>query len=145
MIYTIEQELEHLKQGVQDDICLVCNETLLGSWTDYNGQIRCATCGTTYQILGSHLKEEFLAEHGLKSEDIARRYCDVYREVPMLRDYWQVTHRQIPYGTYLGDGPIRQEDYESFYRWLWENREAYQSDYADAFKWDVLKRKYGGE
>src|SRR5579885_1351653 len=90
--------IEHYKIGVGRK-CLVCDdEELTGTWTDYNGQIRCWNCGMTYQILGSHLKEEWLKKHDLTKDDIAERYCDEFSLVPLCRDYWQEVHKRVPFG-----------------------------------------------
>jgi len=72
--HTEEQFIEHVQQGTE--VCLVCGNELKGTWTDYNGQIRCQTCGVTYQILGCHLRQEILDHYGLTKEDIAQQYCD---------------------------------------------------------------------
>lgn len=58
---TNEESLTHYRDGIGDD-CLVCRKKLEGTWTDYNGQIRCQNCGMTYQILGSHLSESYRRE-----------------------------------------------------------------------------------
>lgn len=118
MMAARDEYIAHLKQGVGKH-CLVCDQELWGSWTDYNGQIRCRTCGTTYQILGSHLTQEHLDEIGLKKEEVAQRYCDCFDLVPLLRAYWAQTHRQIPFGAYLGRSPISDEDHNAFSRWLY--------------------------
>lgn len=138
---TIEQYVEHLKQGVS--ACLVCGiYPVTGGWTDYNGQIRCSTCGMTYQILGSHLKDEFLAEHHLTKEEIAQRYCDAFMEWPLCRAYWENTGRPIPFGTYFGSSPISTDDREAFYRWIWNHRAELKPQYEDAFKWNVIEEKF---
>lgn len=138
MTYTSEDHKAHLLAGT--DTCLVCESRLFGSWTDYNGQIRCSTCGTTHQILGSHHKDEFLAKLGIEKGQVARSYCDCFDLVPMLRDYWQQTSRPIPFGTYLGNSPIPESQYEEFYSWLAEHADFYQTQFPDDFNWDAVRK-----
>ena len=138
---TQEELIAHYTSGVT--ACLVCGaDPLHGNWTDYNGQIRCYTCGVTYQILGSHLKDEYLEELGLAKEDVAQQYCDCLMTVPLLKDYWNETGNRIPYGTYLGRSPISASDYENFSKWLKENAETYREEYKENFYWDRIT---GGE
>lgn len=133
----MDEYIEHLKNGTET--CLVCEEKLLGAWTDYNGQIRCFNCGTTYQILGCHLDDDFLKEHKLKKSDIAQKYCDVYMLVPLLKDYWNETSRKVPFGSFMGNSPIPKQDYDDFYLWLKNNAEKYEEKYADDFYWERIK------
>src|SRR5678815_1113302 len=92
--------VEHLRAGV-GDTCLVCDNPLNAISTDYHGQGRCQFCGITYQMSGSHLTEEFLAELGLQKTDVARRYCDCFDAVEVVRMYWRDTNRAVPFGCYL--------------------------------------------
>lgn len=138
--YTESQLVEHLKQGITDGKCLVCKEQLFGNWTDYNGQIRCFHCGTTYQILGCHLREEFLKKHGLTKEQIAEKYCDCYTVVPLLCDYWAETKDRIPFGTFISDrNNPSKEEYKAFWSWMKMNAERYEAAYKDEFRWDSIK------
>jgi hypothetical protein len=138
---TTQEFVAHLKTGAT--ACLVCDaEPIVGGWTDYNGQIRCHACGMTYQILGSHLTEEFMREHGLEKADVAERYCDAFTEWPLCRLYWQQMGKQIPFGTYLGQSPISVDAHETFYRWIWENRSEIKPAYSESFRWDVLEERF---
>jgi len=131
--------VEHLKNGFGEK-CLVCDNNLCGNWTDYNGQIKCSTCGTTYQILGCHLNEEFLKENNLKETDIAKRYCDCFEIIPLLKDYWNETKKSIPLGAYFGRSPIPQNEYYEFWGWVKLNSEKYKEKYKDYFNWEnILK------
>jgi hypothetical protein len=132
-----EEHRAHLTEGM-GNTCLVCDNELHGSWTDYNGQIRCWSCGTTYQILGSHFSAEFLEELGLSKEQVAKSYCDCFTLVPILRRYWEEKATPIPFGTYLGDGPITQEQIDSFYVWLDAHADEFRD--FDDFDWDALKK-----
>jgi hypothetical protein len=131
------ETVEHYKKGV-GEFCLVCDEKLYGGWTDYNGQIRCEVCGTTYQINGSHLSDKFLEENKLSKDDIAKKYCDIPALVPLLRDYWQEKKRKVPFGTYLGNSPIPKDDYDTFYGWLKENADKYRKNYEEDFYWERI-------
>lgn len=132
---TKEEHAAHLRAGT-GETCLVCDEKLAGEWTDYNGQIRCSTCGTTYQILGSHLTDEFLSEHGLAKEDVAKSYCDCFTEVPLLRAYWQKKQTPIPFGQYFGGSPIPADQYAAFREWLKANAGRLRPEYEDSFNWE---------
>jgi hypothetical protein len=136
---TIEEHKAHLLAGVGEN-CLVCECHLYGSWTDYNGQIRCHTCGTTYQVLGSHHNAEFLERLGITKGQVAKIHCDCFTCVPMLRDYWQETSRPIPFGSFLGGSPIPEEQYKEFYSWLAAHADKYEADYADEFNWDAVRK-----
>jgi len=135
-----EKIKEHYMRGTES--CLVCDDKpLSGSWTDYNGQIKCHNCGTTYQILGCHLSESYLNEIGLKTADIAKKYCDCIALVPLLRDYWRETHNKIPLGTYISRNPIVKGEYESFLYWLKTNASKYEQEYKDELNWKTIKSK----
>jgi len=139
---TTQEYVAHLKTGVQ--ACLVCDANpIVGSWTDYNGQIRCGKCGMTYQILGSHLTDAFLAEQGLTKDDIAKRYCDAFMEWPLCQAFWEQTGKQIPFGTYLSSGPISPAAYDAFYWWVWEHRSEIKPQYEEIFKWDIMEERFG--
>lgn len=134
---TDKDYIKHLKKGIGAK-CLVCGEEFMGTWTDYNGEAKCYRCGMPYQILGSHLKEEFLTEHGMKNEDVAKKYCPDFHIIPMMKDYWNETHNRIPLGTYLGHSPIPESEYIAFKNWLSQNKEKYQEAYAEDFRWEAL-------
>jgi hypothetical protein len=135
---TLQQIAEHYRNGV-GETCLVCEHPLHGSYTDYNGQIRCWTCGTTYQINGDHLQQTWKDDLGLKTGEVANRYCDCFAVLPLLRDYWHETHRKIPFGCYLTTNKIPPEDYDAFSDWLTANADKYAVDYASDFHWDKLQ------
>lgn len=130
---------EHLIVGLQpESLCLVCERQISGSWTDYNGQIRCAQCGMTYQILGAHLAEDFLQKLGLTKAEVARRYCDELDMVELARAYRSETNaaNRLPFGTYLGrpegwNAPTR-EDYVAFNTWMESNHERLRAAFPDA-------------
>ena len=138
---TGQDYIEHLKAGT--DTCLVCGDALSGGWTDYNGQIRCWKCGTTYQVLGSHHKEEWLAEVGLKKEDVAAKYCDCFNVIPILKAYWEDTGNKIPFGTYMGaphgTGAPTRKEHDLFCTWMKNHASEYEVEYVDNFKWELIK------
>lgn len=134
---TREEEAEHYRTGIEKN-CLVCDRSLTITWTDYNGQGRCMTCGATYQVLGSHLREDYLEEIGLTKDAVAKRYSDMFSTVPLARAYWLEVGKALPFGTYLGGGPITDDEYESFYRWLDQNADLIKDQYQDDFNWDAI-------
>ena len=140
---TEEEILEHYKTGIGEN-CLVCEKRLVGQWTDYNGQIKCLNCGMTYQILGGHLRDDFLAEHGLTNDDVARRYCDAFVLVPLYKAYWDETHNLIPEGIYLTRDrcPVRPEDFRNFYLWMLDHEDMVRPKYEDVFNFDAITGKY---
>jgi len=136
--------LKHYKNGVGKN-CLVCDEELKGYWTDYNGQIKCRTCGMTYQILGCHLKDEYLKKNNITSDDIAERYCDNFDLLPIYRDYYQENKKILPIGFYMGKPPWSEEDDEHFYKWLAQNADKYRVEYKDYFYWDTIIKLFGSK
>lgn len=133
------QQLADYYRAGCGNTCHVCEDTLYGGWTDYNGQIRCWICGTTYQVLGSHLTEEFLTQIGLKKEEVAKRYCDCITAVPLLKEYWQDKKIKIPFGSYfLSDGGITREERDSFVRYLKQNASKWRPLLPDDFDWDGI-------
>lgn len=137
---THEEIIEHYKTGI-DKNCLICERQLVGRWTDYNGQIKCSHCGMTYQILGSHLKDEFLAENGLTEKDISQRHCDIFYLAPLYKAYWDQTHNHIPEGLFIGRdrNPMNPEDFLRFYKWMVDNEETIKPLYGDFFDFDGAK------
>lgn len=136
---TEAEVVDHYKVGIKD-LCLVCDSKLMGSWTDYNGQIYCSVCGMTYQIMGSHLREEFLSKHGLKKEDIAREYCDGFELVDLHKAYWKETGNPLPLGTYISDRRhYTQEDYDKWIAWIWGERARIQPEFAEYFNWEAIE------
>lgn len=139
---SLAEIIQHYKVGLKDtDQCLVCGRELTGGRTESPGQIRCIDCGTTYQIQGCHLKDEFLAAHNLTKQEIAQVYCDCYEYVPLLKHYWKEVHKRIPYGIYIGASPHTQDEIDSFYGWVTNNYKRYETVY-DGFNWDMLKEQY---
>ena len=139
---TRQDQIDHYRTGIGES-CLVCDDPrMCGEWTDMNGEIRCCTCGTTYQILGCKLREEFLKELGLQPTDVAKRYCNLFSIVPILRDYWKDRQRKVPFGTWLGGSPIPMEEKLSFYRWLAERADVYEPDFPDDFNWAKLREAF---
>lgn len=139
---SMEEILQHYRTGLSEDAqCFVCGRELTGPFTDFNGQIRCIECGTTYQILGSHLKDDFLKEHNLSKEQIAQRYCDCFEYVPLLKLYWQEAKKRIPFGTFISNNPYTQDETDAFYSWVARNADRFEKSY-DGFNWDMLKAQY---
>lgn len=130
----------HVRAGV-GETCLVCGGPIIGDWTDYTGQVRCA-CGTTYQILGNHLTPGWLAGHGMTPADVARRYCDCYEWVPLLRAYWAETHTPVPFGSYFGESPVSAEHVTRFYSWVAQNESRLRPAWDAHFDWDALLAHY---
>ena len=135
--WTEAECIAHFKAGTT--VCLVCDNDLRGYWTDYNGQIKCSTCGMTYQILGCHLNPKYLEKYGLTKEDIAQRYCDSPEIVPLLKAYWQETKRIIPLGMYMSDPPWSSEDVESLRLWMRRNIDVLEPLYSDDFDWGWVR------
>jgi hypothetical protein len=133
---TPDEHREHLLVGMT--VCLVCGSDSLGQMTDYHGQSKCANCGTTLQQMGSHFEDEFLVELGITKDQVARKYCDCFDVVPILRDYWRETSRKIPFGCYLTESPIPKGDYEFFSDWLAANKYRYAVEYPEMFDLNVL-------
>lgn len=140
---TLEQIIQHYKTGLQgeDPICLTCDRVISGPFTDFNGQIRCKECGTTYQWQGCHLRPEFLAKNNFQANEVAQHYCDMFEYIPLARLYWQEVHKRMPFGTYLQNSPITQDELDSFYGWLVKGAERFESAY-EGFNWAGLKREY---
>lgn len=136
---TKEQIRQHYIDGI-GTTCLVCDRELHGQWTDYNGEIRCMECGTTYQMLGDHLRPEFKAEMNLT--EIAKHYCSCFAQVPLLREYWRTKGIKIPFGSYFGDSPITAVERRTFGEWLCQNADAYAEEFADSFNWEVIRTRY---
>lgn len=138
---------EHLLLGLPKRRCLVCKKDLHGQILDFPGQMRCGTCGVTYQIEGSKLSKKFLQTLGLIPEQVARVYCDCFEELPIYRAYWDETKRPVPLGTFRF--PIRRRklipdsEVKDFYSWLWKNREKFRPHYENEFKWDDIGEKFG--
>jgi hypothetical protein len=136
---TKEQVRQHYIDGIKGDCnCLVCDDRLAILWTDYHGQGRCVTCGTTYQVLGSHLEDSYLQKIGLAKDQVAKQYCDCFYVVPLLREYWQATGRKIPFGSYLGENPIPESDYKAFSQYLKTHAERLRDEYPEDFAWDRI-------
>lgn len=141
---TVEEVIAHYKAGLAENAqCFTCGRELTGPLTDMSGQIRCIDCGTTYQVMGCHLKDEFLQKHGIDRATIAQRYCDCFDYIPLLKIYWHDVHKRIPFGTFIGTSPYTQEETDSFYGWLAQNWERFEKVY-DTFNWDMLKQQYLG-
>lgn len=137
---TEDDFVQHLKQGL-DGKCLVCDEDLSGHWTDFNGEIKCFTCGMTYQKIQWKGKKEFLTERGI--DKVALPYCPDFIEVPIYRTYWQQTQKQIPLGLYLEPYPNQRQESEDFFRWLSKHCAEYRVEYESYFKWDLMLERYG--
>ena len=144
---THEEITEHLT-GVKEDKCLICGKSpFTGSWTDWNGQARCLTCGATYQLINCKLNAESLAEDGLRPEDIIIPYCDCYGIIELLQAYWTETSMRVPLGTFISGS--RQDDRtdlecDTFNKWLYDNRKKYKEMFIDDFKWDMLEQHFEG-
>jgi hypothetical protein len=132
---THEERMEHLRVGVVDDTCLVCGVEFGGVHTDSSHQIRCIQCGVTYQVEGSKHPDEWLAQHGLKREEVAKHTSDCYVFLPIFRDYWDETGRKIPIGFYMGDPGYTQEEFVLFYKWLFNNKDRYYEEYKFDLQW----------
>lgn len=136
--YTEEQFIEHVQQGT--DVCLVCGNELKGTWTDYNGQIRCSTCGVTYQILGCHLRQELLDSYGLTKEDIAQQYCDCFRGIPLYKVIYENTGKKLPLGMFVSDRNA-PSDFErhTYLMWLRDHKDLVEENYPGEFVWDTIE------
>lgn len=133
----------HLREGfdMNKGLCLVCDEHSAFTWTDYNGQVYCRRCGATYQTISVKLKDEYLREIGLEAKDVKLPYCDVAREIPMLREYWAEHHMMVPLGCFVGRNPCTEDQRKTFDLWLYENRDRLRPQFDDAFYWDeIIKR-----
>lgn len=140
---SIEEIIQHYKTGLpgEDPLCLTCDVTIRGPFTDLNGQIRCIDCGTTYAWMGCALRAEFLTAHGLTREEIAQHYCDMFEYIPLTRMYWQEVHKRMPFGVYQQNSPITQDEMDSFYGWLVKGADRFEKVY-EGFNWQGLKREY---
>ena len=133
--------IEHLKVGLGNSPhCLVCDTKLSGSWTDYNGQMRCGTCGASYQVMGNHMEKNFLERHNLTEDDIAEQYCDCFHDIPVYRRYWQETHARVPAGWYFGPRP---DDIKPFYQWMARNAETLRPQTEEYYDWDAIIKEFG--
>lgn len=131
---TNEEKIQHYREGVGEN-CLICGAEFGGTYTDSSHQIRCWQCGAPYQVGGGRFEEEWLEKQGLKKEDIAQHFLDFYILLPIFRDYWLQTEKRIPMGIYLGNPDYTQEEFESFYRWLHENKDKYYEEYQFDLQW----------
>jgi hypothetical protein len=141
---TDQEYAAHLREGTRSK-CLVCDEILIGVWTDLNGEVRCEKCGMTYQRISWKGNEDYLQTLGLTKTDVAAKHCPRFQLVPLYRDYWQQTGRKLPLGNYLGESPIPREDHLNFWLWLARNEQTYHPVYTKDFDWDgvreLLKRE----
>lgn len=75
---------------------------------------------------------------------IAKKYCDAFMELPLVKAYWDETKQRIPFGMYLGDSPITKDERDGFYGWVAKNAATIRPEFGDAFNWDKLLEHYGG-
>ncbi len=89
--------------------CVVCTQELLGTWTDYHGELECNICGTPYQVIhyDSDRKRIDKPPTCILQSDL----------IKICQEYFNETGHHMALGTYLGRHP-RQKDNTTFYKWL---------------------------
>jgi hypothetical protein len=100
--------------------CEICSkENTQFSWTDTHGVAQCYQCGTPYVIL--HYEGE---GDELKRVDKEPEIAVLREWVPLLREYWEQTHRIIPSGYSFTGGYERASrgDQKAFQTWAEENK-----------------------
>ena len=88
--------------------CIICGEGAGFNWSDQNGEGMCNKCGTPYQLL----------EGGKKIEPKLNIKEDW---IPVLKQYWNETHKYMGLGVILvapRDYPECVEGQTKFYEWL---------------------------
>lgn len=134
---SLEALVEHLKTGCEG--CLVCGSgRISGTWTDFNGEIKCSTCGMCYQIISSKFSNEWLEEHNLKKEEIKVPHCPDFEFVPVNKAYFEQTGRKIPVGSYFGERPFTNEDVCHFCAWVLDNKEELSAECRALYNWDSI-------
>lgn len=130
--------IEHLKSGgfPTNGACLACDaQPMRGAWTDYNGQLYCMQCGCTYQILGSHLREEWLTENGMTAADVPRQYCDCFDDIGVIRLHWEERQSMARVGMWMGGGP----ECKGWGEWLESNAERLKELFPESgWDWDRI-------
>jgi len=103
------------------DRCLVCDNGLSLTFTDYNNEATCNFCGVNYYISRFRVAQNAI-HSGVQPGDIypwkltpeSHQMCQLYR------DFWMCHETRIPVGTYFLRGRIcpTRSEYISFAKWL---------------------------
>ena len=102
--------------------CIVCDNPLVGSWTDYHGEIECYSCGTPYMIL--HYDEN-------KNRIEKPPECGATdHAIEGLKRYWAETKRRAPGGTFMGryQGVANAEDIAAWKEWNKRNPDVFTGE-----------------
>ena len=87
------------KEGV---VCAICDASPPSyQWSDYSGEAMCMKCGCPYQLKWGSAKQK--AENRYPYLKLAEEW------IPIIRGYWQETHRWTCFGMMLGPAPGARE------------------------------------
>jgi hypothetical protein len=92
--------------------CETCNTLTNFAWTDVHGIAQCWTCGTPYRLL--HYDEQGKRLELPPSSIVDEEYK------PLLRQYWEESHRHIPSGCSFPGGQelATAEEHRLFNEWM---------------------------
>lgn len=105
--------------------CETCDtERPMWAWTDTHGIAQCMRCGTPYRLY--HYEGE---EGNERRVEKPPELCVKLEYIPVLREYWNQTHRIIPSGFSFPGGQelASNKDHEDFSEWMKQNAEKYLS------------------
>lgn len=133
---SLEEQKRHLIEGVSS--CLVCGDSpISGTFTDYDGELKCHKCGMPYQTEGNKIKPtELERKYGLRPEEVAKVYTPYFVNVPILKRFWLETGKEIPLGIFDGsEAPFTEEEHVALWLFVWSIRSEISEQWADDFAW----------
>lgn len=90
--------MANAEPSAADQTCVVCGDSpMFFQWSDYSGEGMCQQCGCPYQLKWGSDKQR---------EEGNYPYLRIREDVlPILREYWNETHKFTCFGIMLGDKP----------------------------------------